>query len=191
MRGNTYPVFKSYILVFLLTTMLGCSSSDNESVQKNQVTISHLVGLWNSSEKQGAKADIMYTRISSTGDIVEYDFDGDEVDQGLNCYHINSGKIIPIKDNIFTITTDMHKGQTFEVELELLDAGHALKIYFMKRDVSGIDSDANPNPKGFVSSSTDSEKVRVDEGVRNVESMSSQIWTRMRNTVLQNEPSCS
>jgi len=168
MRGVTYPVFKNYILALLLTAMLGCSSSENGATQNAQVTISNLVGLWNSSEKHGANTDVMYTRISSTGDIIEYDFDGDDVDQGLNCYHINSGKIIPIKDNIFTVTTDMHKGQTFEVELELLDAGHALKIVFLR------------------------EVGSVDGGEHQVESMSSQIWTRMRNSsVLENEPSCS
>jgi hypothetical protein len=182
MCGVTHPIFKGSILALLLTTMLGCSSNENETTKSTQVTISNLVGLWNSSEKQGAKTVVMYTRISSTGDIIEYDFDGDEVDKGLNCYHINSGKIIPIKNNIFTITTDMHKGQTFEVELELLDAGHALKIVFLKELVS----------KNRTASKDGLDAADVDVGKRQVESISSQIWTRMRNSsVLQNEPSCS
>lgn len=182
MHNVTYPVFKNYVLVLLLATMSGCSSHDNEATQDAQITISNLVGLWNSSEKGGAKTDVMYTRISSTGDIVEYDFDGDEVDQGLNCYQINSGKVIPIKDNLFTITTDMHKGKTFEVELELLDAGQALKIYFLKEVVSGNNASSDP----------DLGKTEIDGADRQVESVSSQIWTRMRNSsVLDNEPSCS
>jgi hypothetical protein len=187
MRGIICPIFKSYILALLLTTMFGCSSNDNESMQENRLTVSNLVGLWNSSEKHGAKTDVMYTRISSTGDIIEYDFDGDEVDQGLNCYHINSGKVVPIKDNLFTITADMHNGQTFEVELELLDAGHALQITFLK----------GAGSKGGVLSGRDlvegnhpgeGAEARTEEGA----AASSQIWTRMRNSsVLENEPSCS
>ncbi len=184
------PVFKNCILALLLTTMFGCSSNDDNSVQKNQVTISNLVGLWNSSEKHGAKTDVIYTRISSTGDIIEYDFDGDEVDQGLNCYHINSGKIMPNKNNFFTITADMHQDQMFEVELELLDAGHALKIYFSTENVSGDNS--GTVLKNFATASPDSEKDAMDNGMHPAKSMSSQIWTRMRNSsVLQNEPSCS
>ena len=182
MRYITNPVFKNVMLVLLILAMFGCSSNENETTKNTQVTISNLVGLWNSSEKNGAKTDVMYTRISSTGDIIEYDFDGDEVDKGLNCYHINSGKIIPIKNNIFTITTDMHKGQTFEVELELLDAGHALKIVFLKELVS----------KNRTASKDGLGAADVDTGKRQVESISSQRWTRMRNSsVLQNEPSCS
>lgn len=168
--------------MLLISAMLGCSSSENESMQNSQLKISNLVGLWNSSEKKGVKTDVMYTRISSTGDIIEYDFDGDEVDQGLNCYHINSGKIIPIKDNRFTITTDMHNGQTFEVELELLDAGHALQIVFLKEFAS----------KDRAVTNRDLDTAGVDAGERQVKPMSSQIWTRMRNSsVLANEPSCS
>jgi len=187
MRSVTNPFFKSCILVLLTSVMLSCSSNENESVKNNQVTISNLVGLWNSSEKNGAKMDVMYTRISSTGDIIEYDFDGDEVDQGLNCYHINSGKIISLKDNLFTITTDMHNGQTFEIELEILDAGHALKIIFLK----------GAGSKGGVLSGRDVEDNSSDESGSGEstgagELMSSQIWTRMRNSsVLENEPSCS
>lgn len=182
MRSVTSLVVKNYVLVLLVSVMFGCSSSENESQQNTQVKISNLVGLWNSSEKKGANTDVMYTRISSTGDIIEYDFDGDEVDQGLNCYHINSGKIIPIKHNRFSVTTDMHNGQTFEVELELLDAGYALQITFLK----GFGS------KGGVLSGHDLNINSSVESVSAGEAISSQIWTRMRNSsVLENEPSCS
>jgi len=36
-----------------------------------------------------------------------------------------------IVDNRFLVSVDMHAKKQFEVELELLDAGHALKIYFL------------------------------------------------------------
>lgn len=174
--------FKKYILILLITALAGCSSGEQESVQDNQVRLHNLVGLWDSSEKNGAKTDVMYTRISSTGDIIEYDFDGDEVDKGLNCYHIDSGKIIPLNNNLFTITTDMHNGQTFEVELELLDAGHALKIYFFN----------DAGAKGGVLSGSNA-AANVDGQAKSVrKAVSSQIWTRMRDSArLDKEPSCS
>jgi hypothetical protein len=108
----------------------------------------------------------MYTRISSNGDIIEYDFDGDEVDKGLNCYQINSGSLKYIDANRFLIMTDMRANKQFEVELELLDDGHALKIYFLDSDDLDGDSDRS-------------------------ETLRSQIWTRMPDdSVLENEPSC-
>ena len=95
---------RNYILLLLLTMLIACNSSEDEI---KHVNISNLVGLWDSSEKDGAKTDVMYTRISSTGEIIEYDYDGDELDKGLSCYQINTGKIIPIKENFFRITNDM------------------------------------------------------------------------------------
>ena len=41
--------------------------------------MSDLIGLWNSSENNGVKTDVIYTRVTSGGSIIEYDFDGDEV----------------------------------------------------------------------------------------------------------------
>ena len=156
---------KNYFLLLLLTMLVACNSSEDEI---QHVTISNLVGLWDSSEKNEAKTDVMYTRISSTGDIIEYDYDGDELDKGLNCYQINTGKIIPIKESFFLITNDMQKDQKFEVELELLDSGHALKIYFLGSSDESAQSSDGKNIK------------------------SSQIWTRMRNSsALDNESSCS
>ncbi len=123
--------------------------------------MSDLVGLWNSSESSGSQKDVMYTRISSNGGIIEYDFDGDEIDQGLNCYHIDSGSIKHIEENRFLIATDMHDNKQFVVELELLDVGKVLKIVF-------LDGDDN-----------------YTEGNR------SQIWTRVNDaSIFDNEPSC-
>ncbi len=96
--------------------------------------MSDLTGLWNSSENKGAKTDVIYTRVTSGGAIIEYDFDGDEVDNGLQCYQIDSGSVKKIGANRFLVTADMHANKQFEVELELLDAGNALKIYFLDPD---------------------------------------------------------
>ena len=127
MRSVTSLVVKNYVLVLLVSVMFGCSSSENESQQNTQVKISNLVGLWNSSEKKGTNTDVMYTRISSTGDIIEYDFDGDEVDQGLNCYHINSGKIIPIKHNRFQLQLTCTMGRRLRSSWNCLMLGMRYK----------------------------------------------------------------
>jgi len=100
--------------------------------------MSDLIGLWNSSENVGAKTDVIYTRITSDGSIIEYDFDGDEVDNGLQCYQIDSGLVEKIGANRFLVTADMHVNKQFEVELELLDAGNALKVYFSDPDDASI-----------------------------------------------------
>ena len=124
--------FRSTITVLAVVLMAvlnaACSPTDGDPTQ---VKMSHLIGLWNSSEKLGSKTDVIYTRITSGGEIVEYDFDGDEVDRGLSCYQIITGAIKNIEANRFLVSVDMHVKEQFEVELELLDAGHALKVYFL------------------------------------------------------------
>ena len=117
-----------FILLTLISVVIACSSTEDTSGL--EIDLDDLTGLWNSSEKQGNKTDIIYTRVTSEGEIIEYDFDGDAVDQGLDCYQIESGSIKSLTANRFMVNADMHAKQ-FEVELELLDDGHALKIYFM------------------------------------------------------------
>jgi len=154
---------KTNLLVFLFVLTTACSPTGSDPTH---VEMSDLVGLWNSSENSGLHKDIMYTRITSNGDIIEYDFDGDEVDQGLNCYQIDTGSVKNIDANRFLIKADMHANKQFEVELELLDDGHALKIYFLDSD--DLDGDYDPG-----------------------EAIKSQIWTRISDeSLLDNEPSC-
>ena len=99
-------------------------------------------------------------------DIIEYDFDGDDADQGLNCYLIDSGSVKPIEKNRFLVTAEMHANKQYEVELELLDNGHALKIYFLDTDDRDHDGDRE-------------------------ETVKSQIWTHVADeSFLDNEPSC-
>ena len=118
--------------IFLIAILISACSPGSDDPTK--VEMSDLVGLWDSSEQKAGKTDVIYTRISSDGAIIEYDFDGDEVDNGLQCYQINSGSVKNISNNHFLVTADMFAGKEFEVELELLDAGHALKIYFIDED---------------------------------------------------------
>jgi len=116
------------LTVSLLT--LSCSPT-NDGVT---VSLDDLVGLWNSSENVDGKIDTIYTRVTSDGAIIEYDFDGDDVDQGLSCYQVVTGSVKAMSGNRFMVDVDMHENKQFEVELELLDAGQALKIYFMDKE---------------------------------------------------------
>jgi len=120
-----------YLVLFAMLLINACSPTGSNPTQ---VEMSDLVGLWNSSENTGAKTDVIYTRVTSDGSIIEYDFDGDDVDQGLNCYLVGSGSMKPLEGSHFLVTADMHANKQFEVELELLDAGNALKIYFLDKD---------------------------------------------------------
>lgn len=136
------------------------------STDPTKIKLSDLVGLWNSSENSRSQKDVMYTRITSNGGIVEYDFDGDEADRGLNCYQIESGSIKKVEKNRFLIIADMHTNSSYEVELELLDNGYALKVYFL--DSADKDGDGDL-----------------------AETVESQIWTRVTDaSLLDNEPSC-
>lgn len=119
---------KRFLLVPIVLLILACSPPGTDPTQ---IEMSDLVGLWNSSEKQGAKTDLIYTRVTSEGAIIEYDFDGDEVDAGLKCYQVDTGSLKNITANRFLVSTDMHADKQFAVELELLDAGNALKVYFL------------------------------------------------------------
>ncbi len=120
-----------FILLFTLPLLIfSCSSNNNEA----GVSLKDLVGLWNSSENVGGMSDVIYTRVSTNGTIIEYDFDGDDVDRGLNCYQIVTGSLKALSGNRFLVNVDMYDNKQFEVELESLDAGQALKIYFMDKD---------------------------------------------------------
>ena len=124
-------IIRFFILSLTLFLTLSCSSGSNEG----DVGLEDLVGLWNSSEREGDKTDTIYTRVTSDGAIIEYDYDGDEVDRGLDCYQVVTGSLEALSGNRFLINVDMHDIRQFEVELELLDAGQALKIYFMDKEI--------------------------------------------------------
>lgn len=126
-------------LGLIVVSLLLISCSSNNDGTDASVGLSNLVGLWNSSENVNGKTDVLYTHVASDGAIIEYDYDGDTVDNGLDCYHITTGSVKPLSDNRFLVTVDMHDNKQFEVELELLDDGHALKILFVdENDTSKI-----------------------------------------------------
>ena len=130
---------KHFLALSAAVLIMACSPMGSDPTQ---VELSDVVGLWNSSENYGAKTDLIYTRVTSEGAIIEYDFDGDEVDAGLKCYQVDTGALSLIEDNRFLVTTDMHADKKFEVELDLLDAGNALKVYFFDNSDPGKISEA-------------------------------------------------
>ncbi len=132
---NIIHDLRCYLVLLIMIPISACSPTGSNSTQ---VEMSDLIGLWNSSENNGAKTDVIYTRVTSGGSIIEYDFDGDEVDNGLQCYQIDSGSVKKIGANRFLVTAELHANKQFEVELELLDAGNALKVYFPDPDDPSI-----------------------------------------------------
>lgn len=122
---------KGFLLLSVLASFIACSPAGYDPAD---VEMSDLIGLWDSSENSGRKTDLIYTRVTSEGSIIEYDFDGDEVDDGLPCYQVDTGTLRNITANRFQVRTDMHAGKQFEVELELLDAGYALMVNFLDSD---------------------------------------------------------
>jgi len=151
------------VLMSLVALLVACSPAGQDVTQ---VEMKDLVGLWNSSETVGMKQDKMYTRITSSGSIIEYDYDGDSVDQGLDCYQVNTGTLKQVGGNHYIVTTDMLVTKQFDVELEWLDAGNALKVYVL--DTNDQDGDGDV-----------------------AETIDSQIWTREADdSILDNEPSC-
>jgi len=160
---NKNKMLRWTVISTVVCLSASCSSTGSDPTR---VAMSDLVGLWDSSVTHDSQQDIMYTRISSNGGIIEYDFDGDEADRGLNCYLIDSGSVKPIDKNRFLVTAEMHANKQFEVELELLDNGHALKVYFL--DTGDQDHDGDRE-----------------------ETVKSQIWTRVEDdSLLAKEPSC-
>ena len=132
---NIIHDLRSYLVFLIMISISACSPTGSNS---RQVEISDLTGLWNSSENAGAKIDVIYTRVTSDGSIIEYDYDGDEADDGLKCYQVDSGSVKNIGANRFLVTAELHANKQFEVEMELLDAGNALKIVFLDPDDPSI-----------------------------------------------------
>ncbi len=70
---------RGYLIFFILIFITACSPPSSDPTH---VEMSDLIGLWDSSENKAGKTDVIYTRITSDGAIMEYDYDGDEVDKG-------------------------------------------------------------------------------------------------------------
>ncbi len=115
------------LLVALILPLAACTPAGDVST----ITLPDIAGLWDSSVRLGTRTDVIYTRISHNGDIVEYDYDGDAVDQGLHCYVIETGAIKRMSDNRFLVSDDMHEGNWFEIRLTMLDKGHIMKVDFI------------------------------------------------------------
>lgn len=104
-----------------------CCEPENEGGD-SAASIDDFVGLWNSSISTETGEDIIYTRIMRNGDIVEYDFDGDSVDKGLDCYSVETGSLHPLTQHTFVIRADMHEHIEFAISLKLTDNGQALEL---------------------------------------------------------------
>lgn len=121
------------VLVYDLTACAVpvCCGPEKDVFDKDRVVDSY-VGLWNSSTTNTQGEDIIYTRISRNGDIIEYDFDGDDIDKGLDCYTVETGSLLHRGASNFVIRADMHENLEFAISLSLIDNGQTLEVFHLE-----------------------------------------------------------
>jgi len=154
------------ILVCSLTACVApaCCGPEDEEVD-SVGKIEDFVGLWNSSTNSEAGEDIIYTRIMHNGDIIEYDFDGDSIDKGMDCYTVETGYLYQLFENVFMVEVDMHQDIHFKIALKLLNQGRQLEVYHLQPIADNSDASFTPY---------------------------AEIWRRVDNDIFLNEePTCS
>jgi len=73
---------KNYTLSLCIVLLAGCGSDD----QGTPAALDDIVGVWDQSESYGQTFDEWYFVIRENGELVDYDYQGDSVDMGENCY---------------------------------------------------------------------------------------------------------
>lgn len=65
-----------------------------------------IAGLWNNSVAQsdGGAIDVFYLEITAAGAWNNFDYRGDNVDQGANCYVLNTGQISSRSGSAYRVT---------------------------------------------------------------------------------------
>jgi len=84
-------------LLFFLNTISGCGDgggNDSNGNSSNLIdnptpTLSDIVGVWDYVGDDDEVEDIYYMVIRETGEILGYDFMGDDFDQGKDCYEVD------------------------------------------------------------------------------------------------------
>lgn len=108
MRFSISAVLKTTaISLIALTAIQGCKESSNNDENTS------VLGLWQLNSTEG---DIRYINI--TGETVtEYDYMGDEFDEGPECYEIHIQDILDINGSKFTFEDPFDPDATIEVDV--------------------------------------------------------------------------
>lgn len=94
-------------LLIALTTIQGCKDSSNNDENTS------VLGLWQLSSIEG---DIRYVNITHET-VTEYDFMGDEFDEGAECYEIDVQEILDINGSKYTFEDPFDPEATIEVDV--------------------------------------------------------------------------
>lgn len=94
-------------LLIALTTIQGCKDSSNNDENTS------VLGLWQLNSIEG---DIRYVNITNET-VTEYDFMGDEFDEGPECYEIDVREILDINGSKYTFEDPFDPEATIEVDV--------------------------------------------------------------------------
>jgi hypothetical protein len=90
------------IIAFLSFFLASCGGGDGDgsNASRDVTSISEMVGVWDFSEGTN---DVYYIYIDQSGNVSEYDYQGDTVDNGPDCYlaYINITRISHVSGNTF------------------------------------------------------------------------------------------
>jgi len=129
-------IFAVTILSLLLAACGSSGEGSNENVISSDSTPSlfEISGVWDASEVRGQLIDVRYLVIYSGGFIATFDYEGDSVDQGENCYRRTIDKIADHGFGDFEITSELEgkyfiKAELSGNELTLIDVNEVSKKY--------------------------------------------------------------
>ena len=106
------------ILTFSMSLLTGCIELEEDEDDEEDADIAGVWDLTYTDPDDGQ--DVMYIHISASGSITLYDYYGDELDNGENCYDvIPLGSITRSSENEFTFSwQDSTTTYTSNVEIE-------------------------------------------------------------------------
>ena len=113
---------KITLATLLALTLIGCGSDGSSTAPKTEVKeIAELEGFWNTSYEKNGKKDTIYEYFLANGEIVIYDYQKDELDNGSDCYLIGKS-VYEIRQDVagvfhFYDTKEEKIGLQFDAEI--------------------------------------------------------------------------
>lgn len=130
-------LFGWLLLTTFVTTGCGGSSNagsgDNDAITTGTVGLSNcpalagsgdistIAGLYDASEVDGTGTDVFYVQITTSGSVIGYDYQQDDVDSSDNCYLIGSGESAYRATGNSTFTNVQHVDADINCEIRLVE----------------------------------------------------------------------